>query len=147
MNRNTLAKDQATMFTVDGNPMPLCLPIGSAIFVYLGQVWITQEGMREDVVLGPGERFDVRSGALILASGIRGNAHVYVACPQEATERADSDVYAYLRRRARRLRAEELNQMVRTISDRLSHALATVFAQLRTMLAPSKRVPVTNCPR
>ena len=69
MNRNTLAKDQATMFTVDGNPMPLCLPIGSAIFVYLGQVWITQEGMHEDVVLGPGERFDVRSGALILASG------------------------------------------------------------------------------
>ena len=37
------------MFTVDGNPMPLCLPIGSAIFIYLGQVWITQEGMREDV--------------------------------------------------------------------------------------------------
>jgi hypothetical protein len=147
MNRNTLANDQATMFTVDGNPMPLRLPIGSAIFIYLGQVWITQEGMREDVVLGPGERFVVRSGALILASGIRGNARVYVACPPDATERADFDVYALLRRRARRLRAEELNQMARTITDRLSHALATVFAQFRTMLAPSKRVPVTNAPR
>ena len=146
MNRNTLAKDQATMFTVDGNPMPLCLPIGSAIFVYLGQVWITQEGMREDVILGPGERFDVRSGTLILASGIRGNAYVYVACRRDATERADSDVYAFLRRRARRLRAEELNQMVRTISDRLSHALAALFPQLRAMFAPAKRIPVTNAP-
>ena len=70
MNRNTLAQDEATMFTVAGNPMPLSLPIGSAIFVYLGQVWITQEGMREDVILRPGERFTVRSGALIVASAI-----------------------------------------------------------------------------
>jgi hypothetical protein len=147
MNQNALAKDQATMFTVDGNPMPLSLPIGSAISIYLGQVWITQEGMHEDVVLGPGERFVVRSGALILASGIRGNAHVYVACPPDATERADFDVYALLRRRARRLRAEELNQMVRTISDRLSHALAALFTQLRAMFAPAKRIPVTHAPR
>ena len=102
--------------------------------------------MHEDVVLGPGERFDVRSGALILASGIRGNARVYVACRSDATEHADSDLFALLHRRARRLRAEELNQMARTISDRLSHALAALFAQLRARFAPAKRIPVTHAP-
>ena len=70
MNPNTLAEDQtSTLLTVDARPVWLRLPVGSAIFVYSGEVWITQEGMHEDVVLGPGERFDVHSGALILASG------------------------------------------------------------------------------
>ena len=146
MNPNTLAEDQtSTMLNVDAKPMALRLPIGSAIFAYSGEVWITQEGMQEDVFLRPGERFDVRSRALILASAIKKSAAtVYVACPPEATEQVDTDVHALLLQRARRLRTEEINAMGRTISDRLSHELAGVFAQLRAMFAPSKRVPVTN---
>ena len=131
MNPNTLAKDQATMFTVDANPMPLHLPVGSAIFVYLGQVWITQEGMREDVILGPGERFNVRSDLLILASAIRGNAFVYVAYPAEAAASVDSDVLTLLHRRARSLRVEQFDRAVRATCQLLLSGLAAVSAHVR----------------
>ena len=148
MNPNTLAEDQSsTLLSIDARPVWLRLPVGSAIFAYSGEVWITQDGMHEDVILGPGQRFDVHSRAPILASSTKKrSASVYVACPRDATDRADADVFALLHRRARRLRAEELNQMARTISDRLSHALAALFPQLRAMFAPAKRIPVTNAP-
>jgi Protein of unknown function (DUF2917) len=149
MNPNTLAEDQtSTLLTVDANPMWLRLPVGSAIFAYSGEVWITQEGTHEDVILGPGQRFDVHNRAPILASSTKKrSAAVYVACARDAAEHPDSDLYAVLHARARRLRAEELKEFARKASDRLSHALAALFAQLRTMLAPSKRIPVTNVPR
>ena len=131
MNQNTLAKDQATMLTVDTNPMPLRLPIGSAIFVYLGEVWITQEGMREDVILGPGERFTVRSDALILASAIRSNARVYVAGPAVAAASVDNDVLALLRYRARSLRVEQFDRAVRATRQLLLSGLAAVSAHVR----------------
>lgn len=143
MNRNTLAEDlTSTLLNVDAKPMSLRLPIGSAIFAYSGEVWITQEGMHEDVFLGPGERFDVHSRALILASATqRRAATVYVACPPDVTEHVDADVYALLRQRARRLRTEELDRVGRAISDALSHGLAAVSAHVRAMFAPAKRAP------
>jgi Protein of unknown function (DUF2917) len=131
MNPNTLAKDQATMLTVDANPTPLRLPVGSAIFVYLGKVWITQEGMREDVVLGPGERFTVGSDALILASAIRNNAHVYVVGPAVAAASVDNDVLALLRYRARGLRVEQFGRAVRATRQLLLSGLAAVSAFVR----------------
>ena len=148
MNPNTLAEDQtSTLLSVDARPVSLRLPVGSAIFAYSGEVWITQEGMYEDVILGPGQRFDVHSRAPILASSTKKrSAAVYVACARDATERPDSDVYAVLHARARRLRAEELRKIARKASDRLSHTLATVFAQLRAMFAPAKRIPDTHAP-
>ena len=143
MNPNTFAQDQAsTVLNVDAKPMSLRLPIGSAIFTYSGEVWITQEGMHEDVILAPGERFDVHSRAQIVASATKGrDATVYIACPPETTERADVDVYGLLRQRARRLRTEEFNRAGRAISDALSHGLAAVSAHVRAMFAPAKRVP------
>ena len=149
MNPNTLAEDQtSTLLSVDTRPVSLRLPVGSAIFAYSGEVWITQEGMYEDVILGPGQRFDVHSRAPILASSTKKrSAAVYVACARDATQRPDSDVFAVLHARARRLRAEELRKIARKAGDRLSNALAALFAQLRAMLAPSKRIPVTSASR
>ena len=142
MNPNTLAEVQAsTLLNVDAKPMSLRLPIGSAIFTYSGEVWITQEGMHEDVILGPGERFDVHSRAQIVASATKERAAtVYIACPPEATARADVDVYALLRQRVERLRTEELNRAGRAISVALSRGLAAVSAHVRAMFAPAKRV-------
>ena len=36
---------------VDASPTPLRLPKGSAIFAYQGDLWITQEGVRDDWIL------------------------------------------------------------------------------------------------
>jgi hypothetical protein len=97
MNPNTLAEDQTcTLLTVDANPISLRLPIGSAIFTLSGEVWITQEGMQDDVVLGPGQRFDVHSRASIVASATKEPASVYVACPADAFASVDDDLLALL---------------------------------------------------
>lgn len=131
MNRDTLVEDhRSTLLDVDANPVPLRLPIGSAIFAYSGEVWITQEGMQEDVILAAGERFDVRSRASIVASATKSPARVYVACPADAAASIDEDLFALLHRRARRLRTEEVNRMGRRTRRVLLSGLATVSASV-----------------
>lgn len=84
MKRNPSAIRASTLLPVHDDPMPLRLPVGSTIFAYRGEVWITQEGMYDDVILAPGERFDVRSRALILASATKDHANIYIAHPKDA---------------------------------------------------------------
>ena len=142
MNRNTLAEDlTSTLLAVDASPKPLRLPVGSAIFAYRGEVWITQEGMHEDVILGPGDRFDVHSRALILASATQGTADIYVACQADAAECVEGDLFALLRYRARRMRAEQFGRSVLATRQLLSEALAATAHNIRRVLTPSRRVP------
>lgn len=70
-----------TSIRIDANPLRLRLPIGSAVFVIRGEVWLTQDGCTEDFVVAAGRRFDVRSNELILASAIKGDAQLYIARP------------------------------------------------------------------
>jgi Protein of unknown function (DUF2917) len=130
MNRNTTVQDQSSpLLTVDAAPMPLDLPNGSTIVVYRGEVWITQEGMQDDVILGPGQRFDVRTEAPIVASSTKRFASiVYVARPVDAP---DADVHSLLRQRARRLQTEEINRIARIFRERLSRGLAAATAHIR----------------
>jgi len=142
MNPNTLAEDQTcTLLTVDANPISLRLPIGSAIFTLSGEVWITQEGMQDDVVLGPGQRFDVHSRASIVASATKEPASVYVACPADAFASVDDDLLALLRRRARRLRAEDFDRTLRATRKLIAKLFARAAASIRRVLAPARQVP------
>ena len=132
MNPNTLAHDDTgSLLTVDANPVRLRLPIGSAIFIFSGEVWITQEGLRDDVVLGRGERFDVQSRELILVSGLRGNARIYAASPIDISASVDSDLFALLSLRARRLRAEYVDRVAHSGWKLMLSALADSFAYIR----------------
>jgi hypothetical protein len=141
MNQNPLSDIQAGIpLAVDAKPMPLRLPKGSAIFAYRSEIWITQEGMFDDVILAPGERFDVRSRELILATATRGSAYLVVATPLRAAECPDRDLFAFLRRGARRLRDEQFDAAV-SAARRLLSGLADAPAQVRRWLAPSRRVP------
>jgi len=82
MSPNIEAEDLAsTSVRIDANPLRLQLPIGSAVFVVRGEVWLTQDGCTEDFVLGAGRRFDVRSDELIVVSATNGDAQLYVARP------------------------------------------------------------------
>ena len=103
--------------------------------------------MHEDVILGPGERFDVRSGALILASAIRGNAAASTSLARAM--RLSVPIPMCTRFCMRAPDGCALRNSIKwpePSSDRLSNALATVFAQLRAMFAPAKRIPVTRAP-
>lgn len=132
MNPNTLANDDiSTLLTVDANPVRLRLPAGSAIFIYSGEVWITQEGLRDDVVLGRGERFDVHSRELILVSAIRGNARIYAASPIDLFACVDSDLFALLDFRAKRLRAEYFDRVAHSARELVLSGLAASFVYVR----------------
>ncbi len=78
----TTADRASAPLAVDASPTSLRLPNGSAIVAYRGDLWITQEGMRDDWILRPGERFDVKGRGLILVSATRrGSAHLFVVSP------------------------------------------------------------------
>ena len=102
MNDIMITADRAnTPLTVDASPTPLRLPQGSAIFAYRGDAWITQEGMRDDLILRPGDRFDVKGRGLILVSATRrGSAQLVVAPPVRAAlfDRAVHLTWQLLRR-------------------------------------------------
>ena len=136
MHRDTTVQDLASpLRTIPAAPTPLDLPIGSAIVIYSGEVWITQEGQQDDFVLGPGQRFDVRSRAPIVASAIIGrNAIVYIV-PAPAT--FETDIHELLRLRALQLRTEEINRVARALRDRLSNGLTRIADHIRTMLETS----------
>lgn len=85
MNPNSEAEDLASTFIrIDANPLPLQPPVGSAVFVVRGEVWLTQDGCTEDFVLKSGQRFEVRTDELILVSATRDDAQLYVARPSIA---------------------------------------------------------------
>ena len=132
MNPNTLAHDDTgSLLTVDANPLRLRLPIGSAIFVFSGEVWITQEGRRDDVVVGLGGRFDVQSCELILVSGLQGNARIYAASPIDVSAYIDSDLFALLSLRARSLRAEHVDRVAHSAWKLMLSAFADSAAYIR----------------
>ena len=132
MNPNTLDHDDTgSLLTVDANPVRLRLPIGSAIFVFSGEVWITQEGRQDDVVLESGGRFDVQSSELILVSGLQGNARIYAASPIDVSACVDSDLFALLRLRARRLRAEYVDRFAHSAWKLMSSAFPDTLVYIR----------------
>lgn len=141
MKRNPSDIHASTLLPVHDEPTPLRLPVGSVIFAYRGEVWITQEGMYDDVILAPGDRFDVRSRALILASATRGHANLYVAHPADTAGSSTGDLFDHLRARARRLRDERLNQALRTIGGLLD-GLAALPAQFRRSFRRTKYQPL-----
>jgi hypothetical protein len=90
---------------------------GSAVYAIDGVLWLTQEGLIDDVVLAPGERFDVRQTGLIVVSGVEEPALAYVA----ETSRSDpsrslavtSERLHAAEREARELRRQELARVAR----------------------------------
>lgn len=123
-----------TLLDLHADAVPLRLPAGSAIFACTGVVWITQERLRDDVILRPGERFEVRSRELILASASDGAAKIWIASPVDAA--AGGDVYALLRARAARLRREALRDAMAALRGRKTK----LMAHIKRALEPSRRL-------
>lgn len=116
--------DDGALLDLDADATPLHLRPGSAIVACSGVVWITQERLRDDVILQPGERFVVRSRALILASASGGAAKIWIASPVDAA--VDGDVFALLRARAARLRSEALRDAVAAVRARAVAVMTSV---------------------
>jgi hypothetical protein len=130
MNVHIHAEDLAsTLIEVDAQPLTLRLPAGAALFALRGEVWLTQEGRRDDVILAAGTRFDVASRAPIVVSATRGDAQVYVAHPADARAGGD-DVRAVLRASAARLRKDEIGGLAAAVAARIGALGARWLARL-----------------
>jgi len=136
MNRNLQIFDTDVTLSLDDTPLPMQLPAGAAIFAVRGKVWITQERLRDDVVLAAGERFDVKGTELILASAISGSALVHVVPAAEARVNREQEILDFMRARAARLRRDAADHVV----NRLWSSIATWIARGRGLLTTRPRV-------
>ena len=135
MNRNLQIFDTDVTLSLDDTPLPMQLPAGAAIFAVRGKVWITQERLRDDVVLAAGERFDVKGTELILASAISGSALVHVVPAAEARVNREQEILDFMRARAARLRRDAADHVV----NRLWSSIAMWIARGRGLLTARPR--------
>jgi len=135
MNRNLQIFDADVTLSLDDTPLPMQLPAGAAIFAVRGKVWITQERLRDDVVLAAGERFDVKGTELIVASAISGSALVHVVPAAEARVNREQEILDFMRARAARLRRDAADHVV----NRLWSSIAMWIARGRGLLTARPR--------
>lgn len=139
MKPNFEAEDRAsTHVEVDANPLPLRLPIGSALFVIRGEVWLTQDGCTADFILGAGRRFDVNSRGSILVSATQGGARLYVARPAIAAA-AQSAIPDYLRGERGAIRSRAASPA----SAAARHRAPSPIERVRALLALHARAAAT----
>ena len=117
MNSISSARKQASRFLEleKARPVSVRVSVGSAVHCISGQVWLTQEGLFDDVVLAAREGFIVRQKGLIVMNAIAGPALVYLS--ENTRERADGaviftrDFLDAAHTRAAELRREELARL------------------------------------
>ena len=135
MNRNPESFDSSPTLDLDESPQALRLPVGAAIFAVRGTVWITQERLRDDVILDAGRRFDVASTELILASAVKGSAAIHIVQPVDVVVHSHRDVYDFARARASQLRRAEVRNALAAITA----TAASWITRVRHTLAPTTR--------
>lgn len=128
--------DFGTAMTVD-TATTLRLPAGSAVFALRGEAWLTQGGSPDDVILAPGDRFNVPSRAPLVVSAMGDSVDLYVVRPAVARLNASCAIHDLARARAAELRRAEFEHL----TDVLVRRMRSVVLRARAALAPGTRVP------
>jgi len=131
MNRSPIILESSPTLNLHSEPLALRLPVGAAVFALKGTVWLTQERLRDDIILTPGERFNVNSEALILASGVTGNAVIHIVQPAAARAHVQPDIYDFARAQAERLRRDEILRLANRAGAAFSAWVARAGSALR----------------
>jgi Protein of unknown function (DUF2917) len=124
-----------------GKPLSLHLPRGSVVYSVLGTLWITQEGLVDDIVLKAGEQFAVRAKGQLVVSAVDGAALAYIAAPGEAIPPLPAtapQVLDALTARAVRLRRQEMARFARLAAA----VIARTARRLKTLWRRRRRFPV-----
>lgn len=137
------AEDLAsTLIRIDANPRRLQLPVGAAVFVIRGEVWLTQDGRIEDFILAAGRRFDVRSRELILVSATKGDAQLYIARPAIAAA-AQPAIPDYLRGARGAIRSRATSPA----GDVARRRAPSLIERVRGLFAQQVRASTRSLPR
>lgn len=134
MNIFRSRKEQSRMVGLDrSQPLAFHSSPGSAVYAIDGLLWVTQEGLVDDVVLKPGQRFDVRQPGLIVASAVEEPARMYIAAddsPARDMMAMTTESVEVLHSRAHELRRQELARWARLVPHsfvRATRALKAVW--------------------
>lgn len=99
--------DNGHLVPLDEAPRTIELPAGSAVFLVRGEVWLTEDGQREDVILRAGMRYDVRGSGPLVLSATASPAELFFVPPAQARLSSASHLQPYLTARAMWLREAE----------------------------------------
>jgi hypothetical protein len=120
-------KEQSRLLDLDRNqPLAFHLSPGSAVYAINGLLWVTQEGLVDDIVLESGQRFDVRHDGLIVASAVDEAALAYLSVDDSTAPGMISTTPALVQavqRRALELRRQELARWARLIQHHIVRAI------------------------
>lgn len=96
-----------------GEPLSVRLPVGAVVYAISGQLWITLEGLYDDVILEAGERFGIERKGLLVIGATSPAAVMYLAAPHSghALGRIPAAFFDAVARRAVQLRRRELNRL------------------------------------
>ncbi|MEN3353322.1 MAG: hypothetical protein V7640_1480 [Betaproteobacteria bacterium] len=143
MNIFRSRKPRSRIVSLDrSQPLAFHVSPGSAVYAVDGLLWVTQEGLMDDVVLKPGQRFDVRHPGLIVASAVEEPARVYIAAddtPARDMMAMTTESVQVLQRRAVKLRRRELVRWARLTQ----HYLVRAARRLKAVWRRSKWSPAT----
>ncbi|MBI2319560.1 MAG: DUF2917 domain-containing protein [Betaproteobacteria bacterium] len=109
-------KQPGRLLEIDrAQPLSVRLPAGFAVHCIAGQVWLTQEGLLDDILLAAGNEFAVQARGLVVMSGIGGAALVYLSAADRQRARGSlaltSDFLDAAKARATELRREEWSRL------------------------------------
>ena len=142
-------KEPSRLLEIDQTrPLPVRVPVGSAVHCITGRVWLMQEGVPDDVVLAAGEKFVARQDGIIVMSGIGGAALVYLSAGTR--ERADGaviftrDFLDAAHTRAAELRREELARLAGVAPDFVMRLLKRIKAMWKTKRPAFRGKPGTE---
>jgi hypothetical protein len=135
MNRSPQYFETSATLDLDATPRPLRLPLDAAVYAVRGTIWITQERLRDDIILAAGERFDVKRDGLILASAVKGTAAIHIVQPAAALAERHHNIYDFARARAAQLRHEAIGHF----ADLVSASAVAWIVRARTLLTARQR--------
>ena len=113
--------------------LSLHLPRGATVCAVSGTVWLTQDGLIEDVLLAPGERYEVAKKGHVVLNALAGSASVYIELPAAARAPEISltpGLVSAIEAKARRLRQEEISRLLKRAGERLARAVRALRGRL-----------------
>jgi hypothetical protein len=123
--------------TVGTHPVTLHVPDGTALFALRGEAWITQEGLRDDIILAPGQRFVAHGRGALVVSATRAPVDLLMVRPALARAYPSADVYEFARSYAAHLRRQAIARAAATAAA----ALRSLVARARGSMTARPRMP------
>ena len=118
--------------------LSLHLPGGATVSALSGIVWLTQDGMSQDVLLAPGERYEVQKKGHLVLNALGRSASVYIELPLEPRSSRISvtpELVSAIEAKARRLRQQEISRMLKRAGEWVVSAVRALKVTLHRSMS------------